>query len=145
MAKSDSKQVEDITLAVLKLYLKGARSHIIVKYCEQTFNIKKTQTYHYIKLAKEENQKRFEAKKAERIAWHLGAREDMYADAVMEKNKKLALEILDSMAKIEGMNNLNIDLTVEPEGTRIIEYVTAPPDEEKLKQEALQEIQNETI
>ena len=102
--KADDLEVARRVDEVLRIRLDGAQYHDVLQYVtENGWNLKERMIREYMARADDLLIARQDKDQAKLIAMHLARREAMLARAINAADYRVALSILDSMAKLQGL------------------------------------------
>ena len=124
MNKADKQESNNRVLQVSEWLLDGESCYRIVKYCEENWGIKQTQAYKYIEKAKKKWDKIYEKDFANNLNWHLIARRKLYNKCIKESDKTNARQVLNDIADIQGIRELKIKHSGDPENPIVITEMT---------------------
>lgn len=110
--KSTQAEVYQRVKHVQEQLIGGHSTTDIVRKCMSQWKIEKRQAYRYLKDAFELFVKETQNDISERKAFHIQSRMKLYRDAMSGKQTSIALAILDSISKLEGLLVQKSELTL---------------------------------
>ncbi len=102
-AKATQIEVLYRILKVKQAVLEGAQRSDILRLCAEEWGLEERQGSEYIAKAAKEIRLEIEATGITNLQWHIAARMNLFNKAVKAKDYSNARQILDSLAKLQGL------------------------------------------
>lgn len=101
--KADTLTIEYRMLEVKKAFLEGGHRQDIIQLCAEHFGIDERQADNYIARAREEITAEVKTLGLINLPWHIAARMHLFNKAARINDLSNARQILDSLAKLQGL------------------------------------------
>lgn len=101
--KADTLTIEYRMLQVKKAFLEGSHRQDIIQLCSAEFGIDERQADNYIARARQEISAEVEALGLTNLQWHIASRIHLFNKAATSNDLGNARQILDSLAKLQGL------------------------------------------
>jgi len=124
MNKADKQESDRRVAQISEWLLEGESTYKIIEYCRVEWGIKAAQVYKYIDKAKQLWDEIYKKDFANNLKWHLIARRKLYNKCIKESDKTNARQVLNDIADIQGIRELKVKHSGDPENPIIITEMT---------------------